>query len=296
MKPCIQDRRMSTKIYNGYKLPPLNFVELKEFAYRFHRLIREEAYNLYGQLMVDVATSVYDRVTLGLSLLPLCIKVSISSAASIARQSIMCEQNEIMKTGRRNPTCDFSCEVCFIPFEDYILALLYKDQKTYRAIWKLQPEVKSYGYWNNADPPDDVTNEEWEERKQRWDMALDEFSVPGVAGFTIQCLGKYESLHTEDIWDNLDRFLRPFKRRVENYATQKVMNEYCMAQDDIYTLFNLMREANNWMKEGEGKEKLEAEKARIAGLLKPELTKDDFRTKIIIDKDNIGSIKDGRIF
>lgn len=57
--------------------------------------------------------------------------------------------------------------------------------------------VREYGYWNNTDQPDYVTDAEWEERKKAWDF----LSVPADEGFTIPMITQYtigaEYIHAE---------------------------------------------------------------------------------------------------
>ena len=270
---------MSTKIFNGYKLPPLSFLELQEFVRGFQRQVREEGHNLYSKLLVDIATTHFDLATLGKG-----PEDNDATAAYLAWNEIAEKQRKIEKTGLRDPAFDFHCEICFIPFEDCILAILFTEQQTYTEIWESLPEVESYGYWNNTDPPDDVTDEEWKEREKKWDEALGEFYIPATAAFTIQCLGKYESLDGD--WQSeLDQFAVPFKDRVRKHAHDKFFTEYMHKRkseeddedDSTFRFMEGLRAFSDWL-ENEGKEIFEAGKEEIAAILKPKLTKADLCT------------------
>ena len=78
-------------------------------------------------------------------------------------------------------------EVCFIkdPGTGRIMALLYAGSKM-EAFWESQPEVEPWGYWNNTDQPEGVTEEEWEERRQAWERCLPNWSPPARQALTFQ--------------------------------------------------------------------------------------------------------------
>lgn len=42
--------------------------------------------------------------------------------------------------------------------------------------------IEEYGYWNNTDPPEGVTDEEWAQREQDWNQALPGPGIPSRCG------------------------------------------------------------------------------------------------------------------
>lgn len=60
-----------------------------------------------------------------------------------------------------------------------------------RAAWIeefcAEPEVEEYGYWNNTDPPDHLTERQWTAREKTWDKALGHAGIPARAGFVAEC-------------------------------------------------------------------------------------------------------------
>lgn len=59
-----------------------------------------------------------------------------------------------------------------------------ENQRKYTKLLIEAGVVEKYGYWDNADEDEDVTKEEWEERKQAW-MVLDS-AAPSEVGLEIQ--------------------------------------------------------------------------------------------------------------
>ena len=80
----------------------------------------------------------------------------------------------------------YQCNVVFLRSQTKTLALFYGED-VFRKIWELYPQVQPYGYWNNTDMPDDVTEEEWDKRHQDWSEAFSGSSswVPSEAGWSV---------------------------------------------------------------------------------------------------------------
>lgn len=66
------------------------------------------------------------------------------------------------------------------------LALFYGNRKLCE-IWESNPQVQQYGYWNNTNMPDEVTEEEWGERYQNWSEAFDgsDAWLPSEVGWSV---------------------------------------------------------------------------------------------------------------
>lgn len=56
--------------------------------------------------------------------------------------------------------------------DPYTYVLLYTDRQDFLDIWEALPEVDSFTYWNNYDPPREVTEEEWENRGEIWNQII----------------------------------------------------------------------------------------------------------------------------
>jgi hypothetical protein len=68
------------------------------------------------------------------------------------------------------------------------LVLLFSEAfgKEYRQALEDAGVVEEYGYWNNTDQPDYLTDAQWDEREKAWDK----LDVPADQGFIIPILSK----------------------------------------------------------------------------------------------------------
>jgi len=136
---------MSTKIYYGYKIN-LPAYEVLSLLARFHKeLENSEWYN--QQIDLSCVWYVVNR-TIKMFGLP------------IDRSKI---RNEFIKLWDY-----FKYSIAIIPKENHTLAIVYTaDQSIDKKFLQLS-EVEYYGYWNNTDPPEDISAEEWEARREEW--------------------------------------------------------------------------------------------------------------------------------
>lgn len=69
------------------------------------------------------------------------------------------------------------------------------------AMFKSNPKMKFYGYWNNSDPDEDCSEEEWNEREEFFETLFDgEFFHFGSLGFA------YELSNQETLWKICDGY------------------------------------------------------------------------------------------
>lgn len=89
--------------------------------------------------------------------------------------------------GVRNRKVDTEFKLVIFPYKEYFLGIVYTEQEKWFDKFLKMPNVHEFGYWNNTDPPDDVTEEEWDERARIWNEALCDHGhgVPAMEGFTI---------------------------------------------------------------------------------------------------------------
>ena len=89
---------------------------------------------------------------------------------------------EIKHTNIRNLIADYEADITIISREDCTLVIVYWEQNFYTKYWEKLDKVEYYGYWNNTDKPDDIIDEEWDERGKEWEKALNKSGIPGENG------------------------------------------------------------------------------------------------------------------
>lgn len=97
----------------------------------------------------------------------------------------MDHQRDIKKTGMRNRAVDTDFQIVLFPQDSRFIGIAYTEHSSWFHKFLRMPGVSEYGYWNNTDPPDNVSDEEWDERRLVWDKVLDGPAIPSMQGFTI---------------------------------------------------------------------------------------------------------------
>lgn len=146
---------MSTKVYTGFRVETTDLVAIRALVEEVRPLVRQQAQNL-----LDAYMARGKRFTDWLD-----------------------ERRDTVNKGFRNPLVDTQFDLLFIPLDGYSIGICYTEHHEWFETWLAREGVRSWAYWNNTDPDEDVSDEEWSARKRDWDSLG--FHVPAMAGFTI---------------------------------------------------------------------------------------------------------------
>jgi len=270
---------MSTKIYNGYILKEMrNVWELKAFANKVRGKIRPIADELTHRLLAQLVAQRIDRITLGMPLDEPTDAVPYGYALATMRE----HARKIRETNLRDPEFDFSCSVSVIPIRGMVLALLHADRNEYRAVFESIPGVAPYPYWNNTDRPNDISDEEWDKRKEDWNIALPGAGVPNENGVLIECPFQFIPKIEEAI-----QYLPSLTDRARHAAREIVSNKWFEANPDkkhdmiANRTYEPMRECLDWMAEHpDGIKALANKKLEIKPKLLAPIKKEHFMEKV----------------
>lgn len=274
---------MSTKIYQGFKIPNYNRLELKEFIKGVQEEIQEIHYHLYQKLLSGICENILDLRYLN----PEAYIEKINDVLSIdvdgnnypyfiALREIKDRKKEVTNKKNRDPFIDFDCEMVLFYLEDKILLQLFTEQESFKEVINNHKDVEYYGYWDNADPDEEVSDMEWKQRGKDWNVAMGETWIPALEGQAIKCT------IDEIIFPNRDEILkniRPFEERVKKNAENELITKFISEslKEDTENI-NVMRmhiNANNYLKSEKGKIDLKIEEKRIKKLLPTKYTKGD---------------------
>ena len=76
--------------------------------------------------------------------------------------------------------------------DEYPLVLVFGESShEYEEKLKEKGVLKDYGYWDNSDPEENVSEEDWEKRKLEWGSI--QSNSPSEVGLTINCPGRMQS-------------------------------------------------------------------------------------------------------
>lgn len=174
-------KAMSTKIFNGYKLPLMTLQELSGWANKYRKVCNALATDKQQRQQLDMAIRLFDRHALGL-LNKDTIEGYHWEGMSPWNLVVMIALEQDRK---RNPQNDSHCELQLIPCADKILVLLYCNDPDFTTAFEKIPLITPYPYWDNTDPPDNVTPAEWQQRGKEWQRAIPS-SIPARHGFGVQ--------------------------------------------------------------------------------------------------------------
>lgn len=236
---------MSTKIYNGYRIPMMSFKRLHELAGSVMETVRSAAETAACQRATALAVEILDSIRLG-EPLPQFATQTIGkdrdwTVKGVSQSFALHRQAAARKSDTRDPAYDFDFSLTFIPCGRKILTLCYSEQ--FEHLWKAFPGVEEYGYWNNTDKPETVSNVAWRRRAKDWDAAVGD-DAPCMRGFTIEAWGKYNGPHA-----TVEARLQPaFKRRVEAASRDRLLRTYQSELGEPMTVERYMG-FRGWMKE-----------------------------------------------
>ena len=274
---------MSTKIFNGYKIPSMTLPELFNFMFEFRDRVRPVLTRLILQRTAEICAGVINAAALDLPTPFLdndrTIQAIMNNRTKIApwwfaNSYLTHKQDEIERTHIRDPQNDFSCNLTIhlIPGGNSykLLVLLFTEQKEFEKLWNLTPGVEHYEYFNNTDRPKEISKEEWKVRELDWESAL-QAGVPALAGLQFDTCANKPMFGT---FNNILEYIPPVKERAKNLAVDEVFRHFCRtkyAKLDSYQLVSAMRDFKDYLKTSKGKSSVN-ERASVIAVFLPEIT------------------------
>lgn len=191
---------MSTKIYDGAYVKMTNFRELMRFCDNVQEILKNEAQNQYSIVFEKAMTFLAIYIKTGIKIDFGGIDFSefsgdVAGAKNFIRRGLLetIRKNSEAKTFLEyNGDVDFDFSLSFFPGARKTLLIPITRNSLFTGIFANMNEVFEYGYWDNSDRPDNVTNREWRKRKKDWDSVL-----PG-AGILSEC-GMIKKIIVSDV-------------------------------------------------------------------------------------------------
>lgn len=186
---------MSTKIYNGYRIlgASLDEVITKLFSNKenLKKLIEDK-------IQVDIlsrAISTYHDLCFSTFLEKEKSKDNPSAFGKVISEALERESDREL---REHDTIDVS--ICFFPQkqnmygQDYYLMMLFAGNEskllTESQLWN-NLGIEEFAYWDNTDPLETLTEEEWETRGQQWNKVLG-YASPAESSLILELKKEYK--------------------------------------------------------------------------------------------------------
>jgi hypothetical protein len=269
---------MSTKIHNGFELLTDDLLEIQnlivEMRGREERIADLEA----SRNFANRAAKLMDLDAIGKR----PAKLDGGNPASAAYLEFKAAERATIENGRRDPFHDHAFSIVIIPTKGRTLGIAFTEKHERFAAMLEHPLVKEYAYWNNSDPPENISHEEWDERGRTWDEALPT-GIPASSGLSADIISGYRELSLDDGIP----FIASARTRAAEIAKNAVVEERFenlrrenaeineQNEEDIRNGFEFVIEAMEFLETMEGRGKVEAITDEIVGKLIETPTKED---------------------
>jgi hypothetical protein len=209
---------MSTKVYNGIKFKSKDYAEIVS---QLHS-IREKAIENSRKHFID------DPYPMGGLLIEEKFADSVDELIEMDFETDRNKKWEVRriveasleKRWRKNYEPEFLFSVVVIPWTDGNVYGCFYDDRIHENRELLNEFVDEYHYQNQTDQPDDIDDEEWEERREIWDDIFDKYFTPGEAGFVYEIV-KPDDLDIDTVEEAIKSYKSKFKTGYEAICTIK---------------------------------------------------------------------------
>jgi hypothetical protein len=264
---------VSTKIYNGYRLPKLSLDDLNQWVRCFRAAMQRLSEEKFRRRIAELAAQLHDDYHLG----PLEGRLREAEKMGLRWQGVPTFMTARFLTqhyyeltkhkNQRHPADDYEASLQVIPMEDCILVLAYiEDSNMLKAFEALEP-LRGYAFWNNTDRPEGVSEAAWAERRDNWDAALGD-AAPIHRGFTVETIGTNLPFPMiKDLIRSVPPRSERIRSRAENAAMSGHMRRHGRRKTKVHEIVQLFCEARTWLTTLRGQKAARRETTRLAAKL-----------------------------
>lgn len=239
---------MSLKLYNGYRIK--GFSE-KEFIEKYEYLKEVVEKEAKISIQEEISKIFYNTLDYGYGR-----QEDDMTVLEYVKEEIK-EEIENLKKGYRAPNLDKDIGFALKEYKgDLYLYLFSEDREISKMLLKEIENIEEFGYWNNTDKPDSVTESHWGKRKKIWNELLTSYSFEKSGFSTFYFFKSLEFLtnidYTYDIFKNED-----YERRKKDYIEVKTISLVDKEKNgDTYETFSMSTylKSRDEVKEGKHKE------------------------------------------
>lgn len=187
---------MSTTIYNGYRLPadravPAIARALDERFGEVFRPLAAETVALVATALIAIGPEgeipeMLDALTSG-QVKPADLRLSRYGTVLVQAAEITDMIQEALRRphAARLPCLDLTFSAAFMDDPEdpeHLYATICTEQDAYQDAWENVTGAEPFPYWDNADPDDGMTDEEWAARGALWARVLPGYTAPARIG------------------------------------------------------------------------------------------------------------------
>lgn len=205
---------MSWKVYSGFKVQNASFEIVAKMVDEFQEAIKPVIDEKLSKVLLRMAVDAIDAAALSGSPAP-------SSPFGDAVSSYLDTAEERNAKGLRFPGKDFGVSISLFPFEGAVYGMTHAEDRDLENLWKSAPNVVDFAYWDNSDPPESVSEEEWAERSRVWSAIFEKESTPAKAGFGRECASSVQFPDVEYVSRHWRGLMPSWEERIE-FATKDI--------------------------------------------------------------------------
>jgi hypothetical protein len=198
---------MSTKIYSGFHVPSLSNASLEEVSLYFNKMMEQ---------LRKIGTVMYKERFLGSLYHEADMATYRNRVADIDNTIYQYERGDKRGNDRFSFLQHYAGDITIYSFEGEVYFTHYFDDHIWKVFEKKhKPKYEHFGYWDNADGPETLSEEAWENRERVWGEILKKYDTPCQVGLSISAYGKYQPAPVPD-WDESIKKQPTKKQRVES--------------------------------------------------------------------------------
>jgi hypothetical protein len=185
---------------------------------------------------------------------------------------------ELERSRRHDPEVDFEVSVRVFQTPYGVLGIYDTDRPTLRQILLNHPAIEEYGYWNNTDPEEDVSEAEWAMRGTAWTWVIAQGGNTGSVaevGTRVLLSDRLTATLAAPTPEEIAAQMPTPGDRARRFAYARAVEEIVEAADgsvNARTVFGLYAEALASLKTPAGQARIAEHEAWVRSRLSPVLT------------------------
>jgi hypothetical protein len=185
---------------------------------------------------------------------------------------------EIERTRRRDPEVDFECTIRVMPTPHGVLGIYDTERTALEDLILAHPQIEAYGYWDNTDPDENVSEADWATRETAWEWVIEHWGGTGSVaelGTRVTLSDRLTATLAVPTPDEVAAQMPTVAHRTRRLAQTRALEEAVAdsgASVTAHTAMGLYRDALKGPKTPEGQERLASHEAWVKERLVPAIT------------------------
>lgn len=233
---------MSIKLYEGYRIKGLT---KEEFIKKYKNLKKVVEEKSKIKIKEEISNIFYESLDNGFG-----YQKDERTVLEYVKDEIK-EEIENLEKGYRTPSFDKDASFSLKEYKgDLYLYLFLEDLEIKKLLLKEITELEEFGYWNNTDKPEEVSDSHWSKREKIWNELLTSYSFSKSGFSTFDFFKSLDFLknleYTYDIFENVD-----YEKRKKDYVENQTINLVISSKDSKMNTYSKSRRE---VREGKHKE------------------------------------------